>query len=103
MKSINIRLSNVNVSLQNFSLSHIESQAISLRQEIFEKIIREIFASIEKRATSSARYVCGKALVKNCRVRRIIQTLGGKVTYMRIRKHKLGIRKRNGRNCRRAC
>lgn len=35
-----MRLSNVNVSLENFSLSHIEDQAVTLRQEIFEKIIR---------------------------------------------------------------
>jgi hypothetical protein len=85
MKSINIRLSNVNVSLENFSLSHIESQAISLRQEIFEKIIKEIFASIERQAVSNARCRCGKALVKNGKVSRTIQTVGGKVTYLRVR------------------
>lgn len=43
MKSISLKLSNVNVNLENFSLSHIERQAIALRQEIFEKIIKNIF------------------------------------------------------------
>ena len=85
MKSINIKLSNVNLSLENFSLSHIESQAAVLRQQIFEKIIRQIFASIEKQAVSNARCSCGSYLVKNGRANRTIQTLGGKVTYPRIR------------------
>jgi len=85
MKSINIRLSNVNVSLQNFSLSHIESQAVFLRQQIFEKIIRQIFASIEKQAIGNAECACGSVLVKNGRVGRTLQTLGGKVTYIRTR------------------
>jgi len=42
MKSIELSLGKVNVSIENFSLSNIESQAISLRQEIFEKIIKDI-------------------------------------------------------------
>jgi len=46
MKSIELRLSKVNVSLKNFSLESIEKEAISLRQEIFEKIIREIFVCV---------------------------------------------------------
>jgi len=85
MKSINIRLSNVNVGLQNFSLSHIESQAIALRQEIFEKIVKGIFASVERLATKDAVCTCGSKLLKDGKDRRIIVTIGGRVTYMRSR------------------
>ena len=85
MKSINIRLSNVNVSLENFSLSHIERQAIELRQGIFEKIIKDIFTSIEKQAIKNKRCACGAFPVKNGKEPRVICTLGGKVTYMRAR------------------
>ena len=49
MKSIELRLSNVNVSLENFSLNHIEKKAISLRQEIFEKIIKSILQALKSR------------------------------------------------------
>jgi hypothetical protein len=85
MKSIELRLSNVNVSLENFNLSHIESQAIVLRQEIFEKIIRQIFASIEKLAVKTKRCKCGSIPVKNGKEKRVISTIGGKVTYIRSR------------------
>ena len=85
MKSIELRLSNVNVSLENFSLNHIEKKAISLRQEIFEKIIKSIFASIEKQAIKTKICTCGAVPVKNGKEARVIQTLGGKVTYMRNR------------------
>jgi len=85
MKSISLRLSNVNVSLENFSLSHIEKQAIALRQEIFEKIIKNIFASIEKLVVKDAVCTCGNKLLKDGKDRRIIVTIGGKVTYMRSR------------------
>ena len=65
MKSIELRLGNVNVSLENFSLNHIEKKAIDLRQEIFEKIIKDIFASIEKQSVRAAMCTCGASLVKN--------------------------------------
>ena len=85
MKSIELRLGNVNVSLENFSLNHIEKKAISLRQEIFEKIIKSIFASIEKQAIKTKICACGGLPVKNGKEARTIQTLGGKVTYIRSR------------------
>ncbi|OQA22999.1 MAG: hypothetical protein BWY60_00098 [Actinobacteria bacterium ADurb.Bin346] len=85
MKSINIRLSNVNVSLENFSLNCIEKEVINLRQEIFEKIIKDIFASIEKLAIKTIRCTCGNLPVKNGKEKRTICTIGGKVTFMRSR------------------
>ena len=54
MKSIDLRLGNVKLNLDNFSLNHIEKKAVSLRQEIFEKIIKDVFASIEKQAVKAA-------------------------------------------------
>jgi hypothetical protein len=85
MKSIELSLGKVNVSIEDFSLSHIESQAIFLRQEIFEKIIKEIFASIEKLAIKTKRCTCGSIPVKNGKEKRVICTIGGKVTYIRSR------------------
>lgn len=85
MKSIELRLSNVNVSLKNFSLESIEKEAVSLRQEIFEKIIREIFKQVEKQAVKRAKCTCGNALVKNGTEIRTVATIGGKVTYARTR------------------
>lgn len=85
MKSIELRLSNVNVSLKNFSLESIEKEAVSLRQEIFEKIIREIFKQVEKQAVKRAKCACGNALVKNGTEVRTVATIGGKVTYTRTR------------------
>ena len=46
-------------------INHIEKRAVDLRQEIFEKIIKNIFASIEKQAVKAAVCTCGSALVKN--------------------------------------
>jgi len=85
MKSIELRLGNVNVSLENFSLNHIEKKAIDLRQEIFEKIIKDIFASIEKQSVRAAMCTCGASLVKNGSETRTVAMLGGKVTYKRTR------------------
>jgi hypothetical protein len=85
MKSIELSLGKVNVSIEDFSLSSIENKAIALRQEIFEKIIKNIFASIERLATKDAICTCGNKLLKDGKDRRIIVTIGGKVTYMRSR------------------
>jgi len=85
MKSIELRLGKVNVSLKNFSLNHIEEKAVDLRQEIFEKIIKDIFASIEKQAIRAAMCTCGAAIVKNGSEVRTVVMLGGKVTYKRTR------------------
>ncbi|MBM3706442.1 MAG: hypothetical protein FJW66_07960 [Actinobacteria bacterium] len=85
MKSIELRLSNVNVSLENFSLNHIEKIAIGLRQEIFEKIIKDIFACIEKLVMKGAVCSCGAKLLKDGKDRRTIFMMGGKVSYSRSR------------------
>jgi len=85
MKRIELRLGKVNVSLENFSLNCIEKEVINLRQEIFEKIIRDIFASIEKQAIKTKRCICGSIPVKNGKEKRVICTIGGKVTYIRSR------------------
>ena len=85
MKRIELRLGKVNVSLENFSLNCIEKEVINLRQEIFEKIIRDIFASIEKQAIKTKRCICGNLPVKNGKEKRVICTIGGKVTYIRSR------------------
>jgi hypothetical protein len=85
MKRIELRLGNVNVSLENFSLNHIEKKAVDLRQEIFEKIVKDIFASIEKQAIRAAMCTCGASLVKNGSETRTVATIGGKVTYKRTR------------------
>jgi len=85
MKRIELSLGKVNVSIEDFSLSKIESQAVALRQEIFEKIIRHIFAIIEKQAVKTKRCTCGSIPVKNGKEKRVICTIGGKVTYIRSR------------------
>ena len=36
MKSIDLKLGNVKLSLENFSLNHMEEKSVTLRQEIFE-------------------------------------------------------------------
>ena len=85
MKSIDSRLGNVKLSLENFSLNHIEEKAVALRQEIFEKVIKDIFARVERQAIASAKCTCGSLLVKNGSETRTVATMGVKVTYPRTR------------------
>ena len=65
MKSIDLRLGNVKLNLDNFSLNHIEKKAVSLRQEIFEKIIKDVFSSTEKQAVRGVR--CNRWNITNIR------------------------------------
>ena len=85
MKKIELSLGKVKLSLENFSLNHIEKKAVDLRQEIFEKIIKDVFAKIERQVVADARCSCGSKLFKDGRDRRIVVTIGGKVSYTRIR------------------
>ena len=95
MKSIDLRLAKVNLRLENFSLSHIEKVAVEARQEFFEKLIREVFASIERQALKKAICGCGSILVKNGQEKRSLSTIGGKVSFQRTRM----ICKSCGKNC----
>ncbi|MBU4293706.1 MAG: UPF0236 family protein [Actinobacteria bacterium] len=85
MKSIELCLGKVKLRLENFSLNHIERQAVDLRQEIFEKIIKDIFTGIERLVIERARCSCGSKLLKDGKDRRIVVTIGGKVSYARSR------------------
>jgi hypothetical protein len=78
-------LGKVKLSLENFSLNHIEKRAVDLRQEIFEKIIKDVFSQIEKQTIANARCSCGSKLVKDGKDRRVVVTIGGKVSYSRSR------------------
>jgi len=85
METIELDLGKVKLSLEDFSLHNIEEQAVVARQEVYQRIFTGVLAQIENKIDMSMKCNCGSSYVKNGREPRVIQTCGGKISFMRNR------------------
>jgi hypothetical protein len=85
METIELDLGKVKLNLSDFSLHNVEKQAVEARQEIYQRIFAGVLAQIENRIDKSIKCGCSSSYVKNGKEPRVIQTSGGKVSFMRTR------------------
>ena len=85
METIELDLGKVKLSIEDYSLHNIEEQAVVARQEVYQRIFAAALAHIENKIDENMKCNCGYSYVKNGKEPRVIQTSGGKVSFMRTR------------------